>query len=217
MASPGLNQMPAVDKYFDEIDTARVRRVKELSEIKFRFTSHPGSDPSSINSRAVIVLAYACWEGFYNECVWTYLTFLKERGGRVRDTDWMLLLGVLRKDFESLKDKYLSDDARHEFIFNLKKRLECGFDEIDIGIVLARSNLNFSRLSWNFRVFNMDLKPLQRFRIRMDNELVRWRHEVAHGNPPDLTAHSISDHVDFAAKLLITLADGFQEAMLQRM
>lgn len=66
-------------------------------------------------------------------------------------------------------------------------------------------------------MLNFDLTPLQRFRIKLDHELVRWRHEVAHGNPPDLTAHNISDHVDFAAKLLITLADGFQEAMLQRM
>lgn len=139
------------DKYFDEIDTARVRRVKELSEIKFRFSSDPGPDPSNINSRAVIVLAYASWEGFYNECVWTYLSFLKGRRGKVRDTDWMLLLGALRRDFESLKDKYISDDARHEFVSNLKERLECGFDEIDIGIVLARSNLSFDRLALEFQ------------------------------------------------------------------
>jgi hypothetical protein len=209
--------MPDVDKYFDEIDAARISRVKELSEIKFRFSSHSGSDPLSINSRAVIVLSYATWEGFYNECVWTYLSFLKERGGKVRDTDWMLLLGALRKDFESLRDRNLSDDARHEFVGNLKDRIECGFDEIDISIVLARSNLNFYRLAWNFKVLDFDLAPMQPFRIKMDNELVRWRHEVAHGNPPDLTAHSISGHVDFAAKLLITLADGFQEAMLKRM
>jgi MAE_28990/MAE_18760-like HEPN len=72
------------------------------------------------------------------------------------------------------------------------------------------------RLSWNLGILSFNLSPLQRFRLRMDRELVQWRHSVAHGDQPDLTALDINDHVDFAAGLLIALADGFQEAMLQR-
>jgi RiboL-PSP-HEPN len=207
--------VPNIDDYFDEIDLARVRRAKELSEIKFRFTSASIPDPLSINSRAVIVLAYANWEGFYNECVHAYVRFLKDRGGKVRDTDWMLLVTALNADLESLKDRNHSDSAREEFIKNLQYRLDCGFEAIDSSIIAARSNLNFERLSWNLRLLNFDLGPFQRFRIKMDNELVRWRHQVAHGDSPDLS-HSISDHVDFAANLLIVLADRFQEAMLYR-
>jgi RiboL-PSP-HEPN len=67
--------MPDIDKYFDEIDAARTRRAKELSEIKLRFTSNLDPDPSNINSRAVIVLTYASWEGFYNECIRAYVRF----------------------------------------------------------------------------------------------------------------------------------------------
>ncbi|MGC2659933.1 MAG: MAE_28990/MAE_18760 family HEPN-like nuclease [Bryobacteraceae bacterium] len=208
--------MPDIDKYFDEIDVARARRARELSEIKFRFTSNPSPDPSSINSRAVIVLTYANWEGFYNECVRAYIRFLKQRGGKVRVTDWMLLLGALRADFESLRDRNHSDDARQEFVSNLRSRLDCGFEAIDGSVIEARSNLDFARLRWNFAVLDFDLTPLQRFRIRMDRELVQWRHSVAHGDPPDLTALDINGHVEFAATLLITLADGFQEAMLRR-
>ena len=208
--------MPDIERYFDEIDSARAKRAKELSEIKFRFTSNPAPDPSGINSRAVIVLTYASWEGFYNECVRAYMRFLRERGGKVRATDWMLLLGALGADFESLRDRNHSDDARHEFVSNLRLRLECGFEAIDGSVIEARSNLNFARLRWNFAVLDFDLMPLQRFRIRMDRELVQWRHEVAHGDPPDLTALDINGHVEFAAALLITLADGFQEAMLRR-
>jgi hypothetical protein len=41
-------------------------------------------------------------------------------------------------------------------------------------------------------------------------------HSVAHGDPPDLSALDISDHVDFTANLLMILADRFQHAMLER-
>jgi MAE_28990/MAE_18760-like HEPN len=91
--------MPDVEKYYDEIDAARARRARELSDIKLMFTTKAGPDPTNINSRAVIVLTYASWEGFYNECVRAYISFLKERGGKVRDMDWMLLVGAFRADF----------------------------------------------------------------------------------------------------------------------
>jgi hypothetical protein len=57
---------------------------------------------------------------------------------------------------------------------------------------------------------------MQRFRIRLDKEVVGWRHSVAHGDPPDLSALAIADHVEFTANLLIILADRFQYAMLER-
>jgi len=68
--------MPDIDKYFDAIDAARVQRVKELSEIKYKFSANSGPDPENIKSKAVVVLAYANWEGFYNECVHAYARFL---------------------------------------------------------------------------------------------------------------------------------------------
>jgi hypothetical protein len=209
--------MPDFDTYLDEIDTARSRRAKELSEIKFRFASHSGPDPSNINSQSVIVLTYASWEGFYNECVVSYVRFLKEKGGKVRESDWMLLLAVFKRDLDSLWDRNHADDARYDFIKNLKGRLECGYEEISHGVLAAHSNLNYARLSLNYNIMSFDLTTMQPFRIRLDKELVTWRHEVAHGNPPDLSALDISGHVDFAATLLIAMADTFQNAMLQRL
>jgi hypothetical protein len=98
----------------------------------------------------------------------------------------------------------------------LKTQLECGFDSISSGFIEAKSNLNFARLSWCFSVLSLDLTPLQRFRIKLDKELVQWRHSVAHGDQPDLSALDINDHIDFASRLLIVLADEFQAAMLLR-
>jgi hypothetical protein len=68
--------MPKLDDFFDEIDSARVRRAKELSEIKRSFDQLAPDDVYGVASKAVVVLAYANWEGFYNECVRAYLEIL---------------------------------------------------------------------------------------------------------------------------------------------
>lgn len=48
--------MPDLERYYNEIDAARARRARELSEIKFRFADVPAPDPSNIASKAAIVL-----------------------------------------------------------------------------------------------------------------------------------------------------------------
>lgn len=205
-----------IDIYFDEIDIARVRRAKELSEIKRSFGALLSSDPLGIASKAVVVLTYANWEGFYNECVRTYLNFLREKGGRVRDSDWMLLLSAFHSDFESMRDRNHSFKSRQQFVENLKERLDCGFDALDSTVVEARTNLDFARLTQNYLLLNFDPTSIESSRNRLDKELVGWRHAVAHGDSPDLTAMDVGAHVEFVSKLLILVSDRFQCSMLDR-
>jgi hypothetical protein len=216
LADGGFAQMPDVDRYFEAIDSARIRRIKELSEIKRRFAGDHIADPSGVSSKAAVVLTYANWEGFYNECLETYVEFLKGRGRKVRETDWMLLVCAFHREFESLRDKNHSAEARRDFVDRLKDKLECDFEKFDSTAIEAKSNLNFRRLAYSYSLMNFDLSGLQKFRLRLDKELVDWRHRVAHGDSPDLSAMDISDHVDFAAGLLIVIADNFQYAMLER-
>jgi hypothetical protein len=213
----GSTRMVNIDRYFDQIDAARIRRVRELSEIKRQFGADRARDPTGVHSKAAVVLTYANWEDFYNECVDIYVEFLTERGGKVCETDWMLLVGAFNSDFEFLRSKNHSIDARHPFVANLKKRMECGFDSFDRSVIRSRSNLDFERLSKNYFVLNFEPSSLQGFRIRLDKELVGWRHSVAHGDSPDLSAMDISDHVEFTARLLSVVADCFQYAMLDRL
>lgn len=208
--------MPKLDDFFNEIDTARVRRAKELSEIKRSFGQLAANDVYGIASKAVVVLAYANWEGFYNECIRAYLRFLAEKGGKVRDQDWMLLVGAFHADFESMRDRNHSLESRRAFVKNLESRIDCGFDAVDGRIVEARSNLDFARLSENYVLLNFDLSTMQKVRNRLDRELVGWRHAVAHGDSPDLTSMDVEAHINFASSLLILIADRFQYAMLAR-
>jgi hypothetical protein len=212
----GSIRMLNIDRYFDAIDAARIRRVRELSEIKRQFGADDNGVPIHVYSKAAVVLTYANWEGFYNECVDIYVTFLTERGGKVRETDWMLLVGAFNADFESLRSRNHSVDAKQQFVANLKTRMECCFDLFDRTTIQAMSNLDYKRIAQNYLLLSFELSALQRFRIRLDKELVGWRHSVAHGDSPDLSALDIADHVDFTAHLLSVVADCFQYAMLER-
>jgi MAE_28990/MAE_18760-like HEPN len=208
--------MPKLEKFFDDIDGARVRRAKELSEIQRTFGQISGNDMFGVASKAVVVLAYANWEGFYNDCVRTYLQFLVEKGGKVRDQDWMLLVSVFHSEFDSVRDRNHSLEARQVFVKKMQLKLECGFDEVDVKIVEAKSNLNFARLSDNYTMLNFDFANLQRHRNRLDKELVGWRHSVAHGDSPDLSKMDIEAHLSFTSSLLMEVADRFQYSMMER-
>ena len=208
--------MTDIDEYFDRIDLGRIRRIRELSEIKRILGSIEGTDPATVKSKASVVLCYASWEGFYNDCVDIYLAFLGTIPMKVRYTDWMLLVAVLERDLMSLRDKNHSDAAKLDFVKTLRTRLESGFGEVDSKIVRGRANLNFKRLAYNYEVLSFDVTSFQRHRNRLDRELVGWRNSVAHGDAPDLTLLELSKHVDFTSELLMTLGDDFQSGMLER-
>lgn len=207
--------MPNIDQFIDEIDGNRVRRVRELSAMKNRFSSEP--DSLGIGSKSVIVLAYAHWEGFYNDCVKSYINFLRGKTGKMRESDWMMLSGALVSEFQSLRDKGHSHEARRVFVNKMRLALDCGYDQFNSTVVLARSNLDFDKLRGNYEILNFDISKLQVHRIRIDREIVGWRHLVAHGDQPDLSALNIAHHIDLVSELLLILADQFQDGMLFRL
>lgn len=213
----GLIPMPDPEAYFDVIDAARVRRAKELSEVKRWFTVGQGDDPLIIASKATVVLSYAAWEGFFNECVHAYLDFLVASDLKVVDAGWMMLVGSLASDFEALRSRNSSRESKSEFVRNLEVRLQSTFSDFDRSVVLARSNLDFAKVTSNYSILGFDITPLQRLRLRIDKEVVGWRHGVAHGSAPDLNAMNVSAHVDFVSNLLLAVADTFQIAILERL
>lgn len=170
-----------------------------------------------INAKAVVVLSYAHWEGFYNDCVRSYLAFLKAKGGRIRDSSWMMLAGAFADELQALQDRNHSHNARRQFIERMKDILECGFEAFRADVIEARSNLNFEKLVGNCLIMNFDITGFQRHRIWIDKQLVKWRHEVAHGALPDLSGLDMAEHIDRASEVMLLLADRFQEAMLEQL
>jgi hypothetical protein len=209
--------MRKLEAYFDEIDVARIHRVKELSEVKRMFSTSADSDPLGVQSKAVVVLSYASWEGFYNDCVSTYRQFLSDQGTKVVDAGWPMLVGALSSDFESLRSRNHSWEAKRVFVEKLKERLECGFEQFDISTIQARSNLDFKKLSHNYGLLGFNLSILKQYRARIDKEVVGWRHGAAHGDAPNLDKLDVANHVEFVAGLLALVADCFQASMLERL
>lgn len=208
--------MNSANIYLKEIDANRSRRARELSEIKTQFAQSKDQLPFRVRSKAVVVLTYAHWEGFYNECVSTYLTFLRDSGRKVRDTTWNMLTGTLYAEMERLKDRNHSREAACDFVEALGTALTAGFDTFNADVIKSRSNLDFGKLKSNYRILSFSIDPFQRKRIRLDKELVGWRHGIAHGDDPDLSNSDSQDHVRFTQELLLILADQFQEEIVKR-
>jgi len=200
-----------IAEFFDKIDASRILRAREALRAQTLLQGLPSGDPYAIGSKSIILLCYASWEGFYNDCVDTYFSFLKNSPRSVRDHCWNLLFSVLQSDFESLRSRNHSVQARLSFVRNLSDRLEARFGECDESVVKARSNLNFGRLRENFEILDFDVAPFEFHRLRIDKELVGWRNAVAHGSAPNLAYFDLKDHVDFTSKMLILLADQFQK------
>lgn len=200
--------------YIDEIDSNRLRRAKELSELKVRMAMLSDVTSYGIHSKAVIVLSYAHWEGFYNECVQCYINSLKGNDRKVSNVSWSMLIGILKPELQRLRDRNHSSVAESDFVDKLRELLDDGFDEFDTSVVSSRSNLNFEKLRQNFRVLGFDPTPFQRWRLRIDKELVGWRHSVAHGDDPDLSSVGLDHHISFTQRLLLLLADVFQYEMI---
>lgn len=204
------------NRFFDEIDVARLQRLRELTEIERIFTNLSGLDPLSIRSKAVVVLSYATWEGFYNECIAIYIRFLQECSLRIVDVGWLLLVGSLSPEFNTLRDQNHSAKAKTTFVAKLRDKLDATFDNFDRNVVSSKSNLNYARLSDGLTLLNCSSLPFQQERLKLDRELVGWRHAVAHGSAPDLTILNVSEHVKFTSNLMLLLSDTFQSAIMSR-
>jgi hypothetical protein len=202
--------MRTLDDFFDDIDGNRTRRARELSDIKLRL----GSGGSDIESKALVVLAYAHWEGFYNDCTRAYLSFLRTANAQVSSVSWPLLAGALSSEIDRMRDRNHSMEARIDFIQSIQAALTCDFGGYDDKSIMARSNLDFAKLSLNWRLMSFELSPFQAYRLRIDKELVGWRHQVAHGDSPDLTRMDAGAHIDLVTTLQLMVADQFQEGMM---
>jgi hypothetical protein len=111
--------MKKLDSYLSDIDLIRLRRAKELSEVKSCFASSRDRLPFHVNTKAVIVLSYSHWEGFYNDCIDVYLSFLRDSGRRVSNTKWSMLAGIVSTELDRIRDRNHSPQARLEFVQTL--------------------------------------------------------------------------------------------------
>lgn len=200
-----------------EIDSHRIRRRRELSYIQTSFSAPPSQPNYGAESQAVVVLCYAHWEGFYNDSVEVYLNYLKSSGKTINDLHWNMLLGLVTNEFQRLVDRNNSLEAQCDLVDALEVAIKSDLKPFDSNVVRAKSNLDFKKIKGNFRILGIDASPLQRVRLRLDREIVGWRHLVAHGTSPDLSKLDVVDHVQFTSSLLLMMSDIFQQEIVRRL
>ena len=161
------------------------------------------------------MLSYSHWEGFYNECINTYVKFLKDQRLTVRAVSWSMMAGSLSPALARLKDRNHSNEARSDFVDAIQINLDCDFQSFDVTTISARSNLDFQKLSENFRILNFDLSRFNSYRNRINKELVGWRHSVAHGDMPDLSEMNIENHINLTSGVMLEMSDLFQEQIVR--
>jgi len=197
------------EDYLLKIDHARVSRAKELSNMKMKYAS----SKDYLDHKALIVLSYAHWEGFFNECVDIYIDYLQLCRIKVKDISWSMLCGVIKSGLYSMRDRNFSHESLVEFSSKLEKYQDETFDVFDRTVVMSKSNLNFVRLREVFELLKFETAAFNRYRIKLEKNVVSWRHAVAHGTSPELEDFDAKSHVQLVLDLLLLLADRFQTAM----
>lgn len=206
--------MSRFDHRLNEIDFERVRRARELSAAKEYFKRF-GDNGYDIGAKSIVLFCYANWEAFFNFAIRKYLDCLRESDIRVIDHNWDMMLGVLENDFKSLVDRSNSRAAQIDFIRRARELIDAKFDKFVERCVLARSNLNFEKLRENFEILGISDEDFLRFRLKIDRELVGWRHSIAHGEAPDLSRVEVDLHVALTDELMLMISDKIQELIVE--
>lgn len=194
----------------DTASTERARRARSLSNSRALYVSSAEA-LEEIAAQSLIVMCYAHWEGFFNFCVDLYVQAINEVGKEIVQLNPALLACEIDSHLMSLKDRNFRIDARPDFarkVFTIS-----GCKEITKGtsILKAASNLDFNRLRSCLDALDVDetrLLPHQNFIV---HELVKWRHQVAHGDEPELEEADLVEHSRRTEELLTIVLEIFSD------
>lgn len=119
------------------------------------------------------------------------------------------LLGLLGKNFQSLRDRNFSDEAKKGFVDAIFGALRSDFTAVGVDEIRPRSNFDFKRLAFCASYLDLDIAPFQRYRNQIDLEIVGWRHSIAHGDNPQIDRSAIARHLTAVEELTSLIKDSF--------
>lgn len=197
------------DEFVAEIDAGRIWRVKELSNFRALAMLHSGGTYEESIARAAVVIAYSHWEGFWSDCIDAYMRFHTKLGRRPVLVNRNFLIGMLGSGFRSLKDRNFSDEAKREFVSEIFTGLKADFTAVGTEEIRPRSNFDFKRLTYCANYLNLSIDALQKYRNKIDAEVVGWRHSIAHGEAPDIDRTAVREHLQLVETLTGLVQDAF--------
>jgi hypothetical protein len=167
-------------EFQESLDADFAWRRKELSAIRASLGSVTEVERGSPLLRAGTALLYAHWEGFIKFASDAYVEYVGHRRLQYNDLDNGFLALALRKKLEAFAS---SENASNhiEFIEFLMGDLRSHAKLPKLGVIKVGNNLNSARLKVIFRTIGLDYSTFELKENLIDNQLLGWRNEIAHG------------------------------------
>lgn len=201
------------EEFLKRLSEDRLWRARELSDLR-TLHEHAGCmREQKLTSRCVVLLSYAHWEGYCADCVNTFVDYSEAMGFTYDQLPKDLVIGAVSSALDSYRDRADNVRTRLELLNALEGVAASPFSGFDRTVILPRSNLNFERLKFIFSTMDADINPFQKHRIRIDRELVGWRHPVAHGEMFILDHSKVTSHTQFCDELMFLMKDTFESAL----
>lgn len=200
--------------FFARLDRDRIWRIRELSDLRLLHGNARSNREKEVASRSIVVLSYAHWEGYCSSCAGALVDYLESKKTPYSAIPPAMLLGAMSAAFDRYRDTADNLNSRRKLIVEFQKAIIGDVQKFDRRVILPRSNLNFERLKFIHEVIDVDISPFQKHRIKIDKELVAWRHLVAHGEMFVLDADNAESHTLLCEELMFLTKSTFESAFL---
>lgn len=172
-------KLRTVENLVDFLDEEISWRKKELSCLKDNVQkSNIKLRPTAI--RSGIVLLYAHWEGFIKRSAEGYLNFIFYQKLCIKDLAVNFVAISLRKKMNELQQSNKSS-LHNQLIEYLFKNQHERANFSQSNVVRTGANLNSSRLYELMAALGLEFKPYETKANLIDEQLLKYRNEIAHG------------------------------------
>ena len=167
-----------------ELDEDFAWRRKELTVI---LTNVKSSKPLQINTniRIGVVMLYAHWEGFIKNAAEYYLIFVACKKLKISELSNNLVAVSLKDkliEFEETNKNTIHTQLISYLLGDLSERALIPTSNI----IKTQSNLNYNILKEILSIVGIDYVQYELKEKYIDNQLLRIRNSVAHGQNPDI-------------------------------
>lgn len=196
----------------DFLDQEIAWRKKELTTIKSQVEkSNPKLETTAI--RSAIVLLYAHWEGFLKKSAEAYLEYVINRKLKYKDIAVNFIALAIRQkmlDFEQ-SNKATIHNQILEYIFS------CDNENVQISrenVIKTKSNLNSIILKELMTTIGLDFSPYETKSKMIDEQLLNYRNNVAHGQYLEIDAKEYLNLHDEIRKMIDDFKTDIENAAL---
>jgi RiboL-PSP-HEPN len=182
-----MSRIRTADDLYQAFDRDLVWRRKELSDLK-RSVEVADRLARAGLSRALLLMAYAHWEGFVKNCSRAYFDFLAVKKRPYAEYEVQIYTNRFLSEIDSFFGSKAGVQKKCDFIEKIILGKKDRFSTVSERLVDTKSNLNSDVLLELCRVINIDNSIFRNKNVFIDIKLLKRRNSIAHGSQefPDI-------------------------------